>query len=235
MGLITYNGTCSDVFGVFSQAEPEYQYPDRDHTLVHIPGMNGDLYFDNGCYMNVDRKYNIALDLRALKSTEIFSKIVGWLHSASGYARLEDTYEPDFFRKAMYVETGSLQNIYDQGGAAVITFNCKPQRFLKVGELPFILSSSTTILNPTVYKSEPLIKITGSGDCTFTIGSASIAIDDLDDFIYLDSETQNAYRGTTNLNDTVHGEYPTFVGGSNLVGWTGNITSVEITPRWWTL
>ena len=235
MGLITYNGICSDVYGVFSQAEPDYAYPQRDYTITHIPGMNGDLYFDNNAYQNIDRQYKIAVDIKRLKSTEVFSEITQWLHSAVGYARLEDTYEPDYYRLGTYVENGSLQNIYDQAGAAAITFNCKPQRFLKVGEIPMEFTQPFYIKNPTAYESKPLITIYGTGNCSITIGDNTLFMDELTGDITLDTKIQNGFSQATNLNSHLRGTYPTLAKGDNYVTWTGNISKVEITPRWWTL
>ena len=58
----------------------------------------------------------------------------------------------------------------------------------------------------------------------------------IDGSITLDSDTENAYKGTTNLNSKVTiPDFPELVPGDNEITWTGGITSAQITPRWWTL
>ena len=39
----------------------------------------------------------------------------------------------------------------------------------------------------------------------------------------------------TNINPTTSGPYPTLQPGENTVSWSGGITGVIVTPRWWTL
>ena len=68
------------------------------------------------------------------------------------------------------------------------------------------------------------------GDVTVTINSMPRGV------IVLDSDTQNAYYGAFNLNNTISApEFPTLPSGESVVRWTGGITGVEIIPRWWTL
>ena len=92
--------------------------------------------------------------------------LVEWLLSVSGYARLEDSYEPDYYRIAAVQAPDSLLNLYDEATAVEVSFNCKPQRYLKSGEIPIIVENFSTIVkitNNTKCIALPKILVEGTG------------------------------------------------------------------------
>ena len=143
MGIVVFNGISSQDLHIQVQTEPDYDFPEKDYEVTHVPGRNGDIVIDQGSWQNVSRKYNLAMDAVKISYTEVASKLVQWLHSASGYARLEDSYEPDFYRMAMYKDSGSISNIYNKAGQIEVEFTCKPQRYFKSGEVADIFTTST--------------------------------------------------------------------------------------------
>lgn len=218
------------------QHPPEYAFPEKDCEATHVPGRNGDIVVDTGSWKNVNRTYNLAIDARKISYTEVASKLVQWLHSASGYARLEDSYEPDFYRMAMYKDQGTLTNIYNKAGTIDVTFNCKPQRYFKSGEEPSIFTQGMEYRNPTDFPSKPQIIVRGSGSGDIFIGNYHMKVLDIRDGMVIDSDIQDTYLGNTNCNNCVaFDEYPMIVAGNNNITFTGGITSLEIIPRWWTL
>ena len=236
MGIVIFNGISSNDLHIQVQTEPDYDFPEKDYEVTHVPGRNGDIVIDQGSWQNVSRKYNLAMDAGKISYTEVASKIVQWLHSASGYARLEDSYEPDFYRMAMYKDSGSISNIYNKAGQIEIEFTCKPQRYFKSGEIADIFTTSTEYRNPTDFPAKPLIKIHGSGSGTVKIGAYTVTINDILDGMVVDSEQQDTYKDQTNCNSKVSiTEYPKLIAGNNAISISGGVTSIEIIPRWWTL
>ena len=236
MGIVIFNGISSKDLHIQVQTEPDYDFPEKDYEVTHVPGRNGDIVIDQGSWQNVSRKYNLAMDAGKISYTEVASKLVQWLHSASGYARLEDSYEPDFYRMAMYKDSGSISNIYNKAGQIEIEFTCKPQRYFKSGEIADIFTTSTEYRNPTDFPAKPLIKIHGSGSGTVKIGSYTVTINDILDGMVVDSEQQDTYKDQTNCNSKVSiTEYPKLIAGNNAISISGGVTSIEIIPRWWTL
>ena len=236
MGIVIFNGISSNDLHIQVQTEPDYDFPEKDYEVTHVPGRNGDIVIDQGSWQNVSRKYNLAMDAGKISYTEVASKIVQWLHSASGYARLEDSYEPDFYRMAMYKDSGSISNIYNKAGQIEIEFTCKPQRYFKSGEIADIFTTSTEYRNPTDFPAKPLIKIHGSGSGTVKIGAYTVTINDILDGMVVDSEQQDTYKDQTNCNSKVYiTEYPKLIAGNNAISISGGVTSIEIIPRWWTL
>ena len=236
MGIVMFNGTSSQDLHALVRTAPEYEFPEKDYSVTHVEGRNGDIVIDTGSWQNVPRTYNLAIDTRKISYAEVASKLVQWLHSASGYARLEDSYEPDFYRMAMYKDSGSISNIYSKAGQIEISFDCKPQRYLKSGEVSDLFTSNTEYRNPTDFPSKPKIVIHGSGSGTVKIGAYEITIFNILDGMTVDCEIQDTYKNDINCNSRVSiAEYPKIIAGNNLISMSGGVTSIEITPRWWML
>ncbi len=163
MGKIIFNNVSSEDLGLVVQTPPSYEFPGKDVESTHVIGRNGDVVIDNGSYKNVTRTYNVAVVFR--KGTNFVqnaNRIVEWLYSSKGYARLEDTYEPEYFRKAVYNSGGdNLSNYYDEATVIKISFVCKPQRWLKIGEEETKIQNgqSAVLSNPTKYTALPKIEV----------------------------------------------------------------------------
>lgn len=161
MGVIIYNGISTADYDITVEQPPSYLGAKRDQEFKHIPGRNGDLIVDKGGYNNVNREYNIAIGSE-VKDFSLLSKLVSrWAYSSKGYARLEDSYEPDYFRLAAFDSELNLENVLNHMGRGTIQFNCKPQRFLKSGEVPLVFEGNLLgqkILNPTTQESKPLFE-----------------------------------------------------------------------------
>ena len=229
----TFNGTDSTQYGCVIEKRPDYVAPEKVLERFSVRGRSGDLVIDTGAYKNVTLPYNIFVPHNQV------SAFVNWLKSQVGYLRLEDTYETDVFRMALYEDELTVDNIMAQFGQATIEFNAKPQRFLKSGETVQTFTSSGGTLTNDYEVALPLITITGSGEITFSINNNAVTISTISTSITLDAETQNCYRGSTNLNSTVAltNKFPILEKGLNTISWSGSgsVTKVEITPRWWKL
>lgn len=239
MGVVIFNGRSSLEYGILVEHPPEYQMPERDYEVVHIPGRNGDLVIDQGSYQNVSRTYEIAFGDFGKDFVVMANAASEWLHSASGYARLEDSYEPEYYRLAMFQSEVTMENILQHAGRTTIEFCCKPQRFLKSGEEMRMLSDDyNSLYNPTAFISLPRIAVYGQGTGLLIVEGCTVKISNLDGSIVLDSDIQDAYEGSVNRNRDVvlmNGIFPKLFSGENTIRWTGGITRVEVVPRWWTL
>ena len=47
MGIFKFKDKTSEDFGLVVQTPPTYSYPERDVTITHIPGRDGDIIIDN--------------------------------------------------------------------------------------------------------------------------------------------------------------------------------------------
>jgi phage-related protein len=117
-----------------------------------------------------------------------------------------------------------------------LSFDCKPQRFLKSGEEKIVLTDRGYLNNPHGQAALPLITLYGSGSGGLSIGHRHVEIKSIDGILHLDSDMQNAYndKGDQNMNINAP-EFPVLENGINHVSFYGDIERVEITPRWWEL
>ena len=84
------------------------------------------------------------------------------------------------------------------------------------------------------------MKIYGSGDITLTIQSgsknATWSFTDIDTYIEVDSNLMNFYKGTEPQNDKVVGTgFPQLYRGRNTISFTGDVSRIDLMPRWVTL
>ena len=213
---------------------PELYVPKRKIESVSIPGRNGDILFIQDAYENEPRTYDIYISAKDIKLHTVAHKVAAWLLQ-KGYLRLEDTYEPEYYRLAYFAGGFDIENLLDEFGRTSITFSCKPQKFLKRGENVITVTKGQTLRNPTAYSSKPLIRVNGSGNGVLTINGNNINLTGISEYLYIDSDIMDCYKGTENCNNKMTGEFPELVSGNNVITWSGNITGVQLTPRWFTI
>lgn len=166
---LTFGGVNSADYGIYITGSGVYDAPKRAVEKIVVPGRNGLLTIDQGRYENIIVKYPA---FAFGKTREEFrQKITAFRNavmSQIGYQRLEDTYHPDEYRMALY-EEGLDVNVGPYGGSGKFTlsFNCKPQRYLKDGEHPLEITNGEILINPTEHSSDPLFEVTGHGTIGF--------------------------------------------------------------------
>lgn len=234
-----FNGKPLSDFGLYISGKGTFKSPERDVTKVEVPGKSGDLIFDNGRFKNVTITYEDSFILEdyddKIPFAERIRSLSSFLKSSSGYHRLEDTYHPDEFRMATCLTSIDPEVFLLVSGQFDLEFDCKPQRFLKIGEEPVTFTSNGTILNPTYHDAKPIIRVYGYG--TLAVGEETMTIKShSNQYIDIDCELMNCYCGATNCNNYVtlnSDEFPVLAPGRNGVNFSGNISKVIITPRWW--
>lgn len=231
--FLTFAGKSSLDFGIKISGEGTYNRPKRRTTTQEIDGRNGALIIDEDCFDNIVVTYPSFIIDNMPQRIEDFAN---YMSSFAGYQRIEDTYDPDVYRLGQYMTEIEIKThgYMNRQGEFDISFNCKPQRFLKSGEIPLTYESSGNIWNRTKFASQPLIRVYGSGAGTVAIGSSYITISEIDGYVDIDCELMDAYKGLINCNKNVafnadSFKIPTGVSGVNF---TGLITSVIITPRY---
>ena len=132
---ITFGGIDSSTYGVYISGSDTFSAPERDVQYVQVPGRNGDLIIDNGRWNNITVTYPAFIPNTFESNVDAFRAA---MMLKTGYHRLEDTYHPNEYRMASFSYGLNPSNItaYRRFGEFALTFNCKPQRFLKSGETP---------------------------------------------------------------------------------------------------
>ena len=236
--MITYNNeNIESTFGckVF-RIDSDYT-PAQIQEMIEVPGRNGSLILDSKRYPNVEMKYTaIFYDHEGVSADSHCRNLLSFLASTVGYKELYDNEHTDEYYMASVIN--DFEPIYDKDRSMVkvqIAFNRKPQRFLNSGKTSISISSDTTITNPTLFPSNPLIRVVGEG--TFYIGATAITITSPGTaYVDIDSDMQDCFYGTQNLNDKVAFsgyKFPVLNPGNNGITFGTGISSITITPRWW--
>ena len=156
-GLV-FDGVDSRDYGIYITGDAVFNSPERDVEMIEIPGRNGAYALDKGRFSNIEVSYPAGIfgdteadfrqGIRAFRNA---------LASRKGYKRLEDDYNPDEYRMAVYKNGLEVTPTALKAGEFTITFDCQPQRFLKSGETAVSVASGGTLTNPTLFESHPLI------------------------------------------------------------------------------
>ena len=161
----SFDGETSASFGVHITGEGVFNAPKRAVEMVSIPARNGAFALDQGYFENIEVTYkaSIVADNDA-DFADAVSGLRNFLCSRTGYCRLEDDYNPTEFRMAVYKSGLEVTPFVLKTGEFNITFDCKPQRFLKSGESQYVPPSGGTLTNPTLFDAKPLLKVHGYGN-----------------------------------------------------------------------
>lgn len=233
---LTFGGVSSSSLNLNIEYCPNQDRPARKVERYSVPGRNGDIVVMQDAWENVEQSYDIWGGSGAINdATAVGYAIADWLFSKTGYQRLEDTYDTQHYRLAFFEGPYDFQSVLRRRGRATITFSCDPRRFLLSGETAVTLTGTDTITNPTSFTARPLLEVHGSGNGTIECGGNTITITGIYDGMLLDCDAQDAYYPGVNLNSLVSGSFPVIPGGTQTITITGGITSVEVTPNWWTL
>lgn len=236
------------VFDLHISGNKTFGSPKRDVEEIKIPGRSGTLTYDKGRFDNYSLEYEASI--LGKDERDFYKKITllrNFLSSRINYKRLEDSYHPDEYRMAKFVDGFDPDIVLMQGGSFTLEFDCKPQRFLKSGEEKFVFTESNTIFNPTYFESRPIIRVYGHG--VIHIGDVDVTISDFSStelpYIDIDCDIRDSLYVTAsssviNCNGFVslysndyYQDYPILKSGLTEINIESGIEKIEIYPRWY--
>lgn len=197
----TFNGHKCDEFGIYISKKPQLNRSQRKFQSASVAGRNGNIYQFQDAWDEVVVTYDIfAGGYEQGDAPRDFTAIMEWLNSADDYARLEDSFDEDHYRMAVFVDATNIEQKWYSTGQAQIKFRCKPQHYL-VGEVVSV-EDGDSITNPTNHVALPIITIKGNGarneldlkTRTLMDGPVQLPAEgNLKLFFTLDSEDQTAF------------------------------------------
>lgn len=230
----SFKGVRNDSLDVRMISMPSRPHPARKGELIDVPGVDGKLWIDEGAY---DR---ILVTIRVLTGDNgNIDAISAWL-SGEGDLIFGDEPERVYHARITKEYTRTNQNARLRGQAFTITFDCEPFRYEANPAGTFTVSESPSeIFNPGSIPSMPLIRVNCIGAGNVLIGNETMLFENLTGYVVIDCAAKVAYTGTGAADDpmllatqNVTGEWLTIAPGKQYISFTGNITSVEILPRW---
>lgn len=165
---LEFDGVSSRTYGVYITGAAVYNAPERDVEMIAIPGRNGSFALDKGRFENIEVSYPAGIFADAESDfAEAVSDFRNFLCSRNGYVRLQDEYNPNEYRLAVYKSGLEVEPALLRAGEFEIVFECKPQRYLTSGETAVEVTSGDTLTNPTLFEASPLLEVDGYGNIQF--------------------------------------------------------------------
>lgn len=231
----SFAGVPSTNFGAYVTDAGVQDSPKKRYEQVKVQGRNGDLMIDLDTYDNLQLVYPAVIP----ENFDVnFAALRAFLLSRKGYQRIEDEFHPNEYRLGIFVDAikPKVPSLKWEYGTFELEFDCKPQRFLKSGEIELEFTEDADIWNETLFPAKPLLRVYGTG--IFGVGTEILQIDEAGQYTDIDCEAMECYEGTTNRNGAVKllsGKFPELYAGQNGVVLGEGITKIVVTPRWWTV
>lgn len=229
------DGVRASSLGIVMQSEFKFDGAEPEMDELQIAGRSGTLHIVTGAWKNIKGTVDcyLAGDLNNLSPNVRLAKLGAFLKPLEGYQRLTVDSDSGYYRMAMVRAMPEHALRLGYLAPFTITFDCKPQHYLVSGDTEITATNGGTITNLTNQTAYPIIRLTGSGAGTVTVNGSTVSVTDANGAI-IDSELMKGYtQSTGDLVVSRGSEFPVLKVGSNGVTWSGGITGVFITPRWY--
>ena len=222
MSNFIFKDICSDDMGIIVENLPPIIRPPKKYNIIEAEGSSRISVEAMGC-----KSYEKVIPL-SFKETDL-NMVMDWLEG-SGQLILSNEY--DKYYDAFILNQIDYEKIIKYRKANV-TFLVHPYKH-STGEEE---TTSRHVINQGNTGSLPLMTITGSGQVVVNInGVYACTINNLNGYITLDGEEQEAYKGNILQNRLMQGSFPILAPGENTITFsgTGTVTEVKtlVRSRW---
>lgn len=230
---LTYNGIRTDRLDIYVSSDDIYIAPKPHIDRFKIPGRNGDLATFDGTYDNASIKYQCWTYSEFYSKNELYEILKNTYQKTIGFSKLIDSEDANYYKLAILSDkiefSHKLHNVF----VFDLEFEILPYKYQIIGDNEIAVTSNTTIKNPQQYASNPTITVYGSGSVSFSVNETTYTVNNVTDYVTLNSELLETYRDTVSKNsDKVGYYYPIFNPGDNIINLGENVTELRIKPRW---
>ena len=226
MGVIINNQNTKNL-GFALVGRPSIASAEKKYETTEVEGRDGTLTRFLGYE---DLKFT--LNFNILFQSDIKQKLREIKGLLSGAKTLAFDDSPNFFYKVKRAQISDVETIIKSSGVFSVEFICDPFEFESSSVLEYIKPSNLIIRNNTSYFSQPIIKIHGQDNIKLFVNDELVEIKQINEGIVIDSEMQEAYYNSDNMNHQMTGSFPIFGIGENKIRTEGNIDKIEILPNW---
>lgn len=242
-----YDGVSSADFNAYVATSNFFASPAESVKRESVPGRNGDVFISNNRYENLKLEVmtyipeNVVDNMKHLREH---------LMSRKNYCRYEESMNPDYFRMARFLGPFEPDPIDRWRGGVELTFDCKPQMFLRSGAEFSMYDGDDypdgfALYNPFQFTAHPIIQAHGIGSITINGSTVEVlSMPDLPDhspmpYVIIDCERKDCYYswpgGFVNMNNyvSISNDFPELPAGESEVAFTNSL--IEIAPMWWTI
>ena len=231
----TYDNKSSADYGIIITKTNQLSGSERNIEVIEVDGRNEPILNDKGNYKPFELKLECSIDSEFTNINEVARDIKGWLQSNFNFKKLILSDDPEHYYEAVCINKLDIEEVIEQLGEFQVVFLCKPLKRVVYGENKIILTTPKMIHN-NYMTSNPHIKVIGSGDIIININNQNLILKGVEDEIEVDSDIMNCYKivdgVVTNQNNKMYSDFPILEEGRNNISWTGNVTRLEIIPRW---
>lgn len=215
-------------------SRPNAPVPVRDIRFTPLDGRNGAYTEDLGVYKDIEIPVSFNfIDRENLTSS--IRRIKHWLIGTILDKKLIFSDDLDYFYKVKQVKIDKeIERKARVLGRFTAIFVCEPFSYLKTGENTITITQPTSIFNEGTFESKPIIKVYGGGNITLTVNNKNVVLTAIDQSVTLDSEIEHAYKDlvVNTQNYKMLGDFPILKEEQNIITWVGNVTKIEIIPKW---
>lgn len=223
-----WNGTRSDAMHIFYNERTPVIRPEERVEHIVIPGRTGELTQVEG--ENIFNSYiqTIALTVDGLENVPA---VEAWLRG-DGYVTFDT--QPELKQRARIINAVTFQRHSKNANyyTGEVQFYCDPVKGLLAEDDIEVTASGTTLTNPGTLPAFPEIQIEGSGVVSISIGGKTLIIPDCESGWVADCKNKWILDDGVPQFDAWQGEFPEIPVGESAILYTGNVTSVTITPHW---
>ena len=224
--IIWKNKNSNDISGLIISELSPISKPKMRTNVTEIDGLDGDIVDYLGY-----KSYNKSVLIGLTKNYDI-DEIIAYFN---GSGKLVLSNEPDKYYNAQIIDSIDYNRLINFK-KAIVKFYVQPYKFL-LNESSYILEIATetslSVLNKGLEKSKPIITLYGTGEIEILINGNSIFSVNMgtDEYITIDSEKEEAYKGAVLKNRQMLGSFPELNPGTNVISWVGNLTKIEVAPK----
>jgi phage-related protein len=226
-----WKGVRCTVHGIRVVQQPEIIRPPERATFTVVPGRSGTLTTLEGVDVYDDFLLTVTC---VIADTTKLNNILAWL---KGEGKVTFANRQGGFYYARIVNQIALEQILrgNLHRRFTVSFRCQPFFYLTGIADTTVSTSGTYINNLGSVFSEPLLRVSLTGDAQITLGASYIELVGLTGVVTIDTPLKETYKNYTSYNQHMTGDYPLLNTGQNLISWTGGVTQIVITPNWRTL
>lgn len=213
-------------FKMYITSRPIIPVAKRNIELIDIPGRDGSLTKFKGY-----RDREVSIPFKFLDYENISRRIREITPILLNAKKIVFNDDFEIFYKIKSVEIEDVERSLRVIGSFVVKFIVDPFSYFTNNEIIEVIKD-ISIFNAGTYKSQPHIKIYGNGNLQVSINSNTFQIDNVEEYVEIDSELLICYKKTINKGPDMIGEFPILYIGENNITLSSNITKVEITPNW---
>ena len=222
----TWNGIRSTAYGVYVSEQPPIMIPNERIEFEDIAGKAGSVAITEGEKVYHDIKLPVVCWANSAAEVRRFVQHIRGAGKIE-FPNIPEGYYKGRLEQAVEIKRWKKTDVREFS----MTFRCEPYIYIH-GNHDITLRTPGYVRNHFNEDALPIFNISGRGDLALSVNGRLITLSNIAGSITLNSAIEEAYNGTVSLNTQVSGEFPRLAPGENAISWTGNISSIVITPNW---